>query len=617
MKHLTLGPDLKLPAADAVVQKQAFLGRTGSGKTYAAMKHAEQLLRSGAQIVAVDWVGIWWGLRLDARGRKPSFAAARFVGRPLYIFGGEHGDVPLDVNAGDRFARLIVEKGVSAVLDVSLMRKHQRQTFVTQFAEEFFHAKKGRRSPVHVYLEEAQAFLPQMAPRGSERMLGAFEDIGKVGRNYGIGLSLISQRPQAVHKDVLNQSEVLYLFQLSGPQERKAVEAWAVDVAGERDSALDMLPHLKKGECIVWSPQWLRRKDQVSIGQRETFDVTPNATLTELIEPKPLTEADLKDLTASIEDVVERAEQTDVKALQRKVLELQRQLQDASEPAAAAIAKLKAKNADLTRLLRERRAQQLERFHKAVGELSTTGKAAMELAATILSGLQAQAEALAAPAPGSIDQQRTAVDGNGTRYRIENGIARPLPSATAPTPAVPKALPAGNAPGSPTVNSGRSGGTLAAAKTGDNAADRILAAAAMFAGPVPARRVAIMAGVSRSKSTWRIAMARLRKDGLIGDAPGDLIFATIDGADVAKGLPKLPEGEALVDYWRAQLGEGAARQIFEAVVSRRSVERDELLDVAGVDPGKSTFRIAMAKLTGLGLVERRGSAIVAADYLPQ
>ena len=46
MKQLRIAADLSLPV-DAVTQKFAFLGRTGSGKTYAATKLAELMLEAG------------------------------------------------------------------------------------------------------------------------------------------------------------------------------------------------------------------------------------------------------------------------------------------------------------------------------------------------------------------------------------------------------------------------------------------------------------------------------------------------------------------------------------------------------------------------------------------
>jgi hypothetical protein len=68
---LKLADDLALPADEAVTQKYGFIGRSGSGKSYAAMRLAELFLDHGAQIIALDWVGIWWSLRLAADGKTP------------------------------------------------------------------------------------------------------------------------------------------------------------------------------------------------------------------------------------------------------------------------------------------------------------------------------------------------------------------------------------------------------------------------------------------------------------------------------------------------------------------------------------------------------------------
>lgn len=46
-------------------------------------------------------------------------------------------------------------------------------------------------------------------------MLGAVEDIVRLGRNYGSGCMLLSQRPQSVNKEVLNQVECLFVGQIN------------------------------------------------------------------------------------------------------------------------------------------------------------------------------------------------------------------------------------------------------------------------------------------------------------------------------------------------------------------------------------------------------------------
>jgi hypothetical protein len=159
------------------------------------MRLAELFLDAGAQVIALDWVGIWWSLRLAADGKGVGFPN-------VYIFGGEHADVDLRPESGALMADLVVDKHISVVLDVMHFRKAERTRFATAFAEQFFHRKKTARSACHLFIEEAQAYLPQMVRGDEARMVGVFEDIGKVGRNYGIGNSLISQRPQAINKDV-------------------------------------------------------------------------------------------------------------------------------------------------------------------------------------------------------------------------------------------------------------------------------------------------------------------------------------------------------------------------------------------------------------------------------
>ena len=102
---LRISDDLALPI-DAVTQKFGFLGRTGSGKTYGANKLAEQMLEAKAQIVVLDPVGVWWGLRVGTL----KIDSVTPPGYPIPILGGMHGDIPLEPGAGALIADLIVDK---------------------------------------------------------------------------------------------------------------------------------------------------------------------------------------------------------------------------------------------------------------------------------------------------------------------------------------------------------------------------------------------------------------------------------------------------------------------------------------------------------------------------
>src|SRR5213075_2066852 len=143
--------------------------------------------------------------------------------------------------------------------------------FAMDFGARFFFRKKAAPSAVHLFIEESQEFIPQNPMRDEAKMLHVWTRIQKLGRNFGIGSSLISQRPQEVNKKVLNQTELLFVFQLTGPQEREAVANWIEEKGIEEDIAAE-LPKLERGCPHAWSPAWLNISKIVRITQKWTFD---------------------------------------------------------------------------------------------------------------------------------------------------------------------------------------------------------------------------------------------------------------------------------------------------------------------------------------------------------
>ncbi len=58
---------------EALKESVAIIGRTGSGKTFAAKGAVELLLREGARVCIIDPTSVWWGLRsVQKRSRAPS-----------------------------------------------------------------------------------------------------------------------------------------------------------------------------------------------------------------------------------------------------------------------------------------------------------------------------------------------------------------------------------------------------------------------------------------------------------------------------------------------------------------------------------------------------------------
>lgn len=322
-QHLPFADNMNLPI-EAATETFGDLGKKRSGKTYGAQRRFELLFGAGVQCVALDGVGNWWSLRAAADGKGQ--------GLSVYVFGGPHGDVPLEPAGGAFVARLVVERGLSVVLDVSRFRKGERKRFVTDFAEEFFHQKKDHPSAVHLFLEEAHMFVPQRMQAGEERMLGAFEDIVRIGGNYGIGTTLISQRASSVNKDVLTQVECLVAYQTSSAQDKKAIREWVEENDSEGAALLGELKSLQKGDAIFWSPSWLRVFKRIHVTRKDTFDAssTPKVGSQATRRQPRLAKVDLEQIGQAMKDAVERQKENDPAALKATIKALQARLDKGS-----------------------------------------------------------------------------------------------------------------------------------------------------------------------------------------------------------------------------------------------------------------------------------------------
>lgn len=573
---LKLGDALALPAVEAVTQKYGFIGRSGSGKSYAAMKLAELFLGAGAQIIALDWVGIWWSLRLAANGKHPGF-------EHVYIFGGEHADVDLRPESGALMADLVVDKHISVVLDVMHFRKAERTRFATAFAEQFFHRKKTARTACHLFIEEAQAYLPQMVRGEEARMVGVFEDIGKVGRNYGIGNSLISQRPQAINKDVLNQIEVLLAFQTNGPQERKAIAGWTAENTDAGAAMMQELPKLRVGDALVWSPQWLRIAEQVHIEKRDTYDASSTPTQqAKAIRPKTLAKADLEQLGEEIQATIEKAKADDPNELRKQITELKRQVaQSASQP--------KPTNEQI------RQPKTVEKFILKDGQLARAEK--------LIGRVTALVERLSAVVP-ALDATGRAIGAAIVRTR-QATASQPVASATPARRAMPPApsMRASRAPSAPS-DPGSHEGSL---PPGEHAT---LTAALQYPDGLDKKRLGILTGYKRSSRDAYIA--RLAQKGLV-ETRGAFLYPTDAGRSALNGsFQALPTGADLVEYWRARLPEGE-RKTLEILLAALGgdVERESIDQGTGYK--RSSRDAYLTRLKARGLVDFSARGMVRAS----
>ena len=552
--------EMTIPA-DAVTQTIAILARRGQGKTYFARGLAEEMGRVGAQFVVLDPVDHWWGLRSGLDGESP--------GLPVYIFGGKHGDLPLHDSSGAVLADAIADTGISAILCTRHLSQSGKRRFVADFCERIYERKgaQDEKTPLHLFIEECQEYVPQRLNKGDERMFGAVRRIVRLGRGDGFGVSLISQRPQSINKDVLTQCEVLVCFQVTHKLDRRALEDWveAQDTDGHREQFMSELAGLQRGEGWVWSPAWLQVFERVRFRENATYDSSSTPTADAAVAgPRVMAELDLADLRGRMEATIEQVEANDPRALRQRIAALQRERDEA-----------RAAKPDTV----------VERVEVPVVDPETH-----ERISALIDALQGVAE----------DLGRALVRAERQHPRAPQ---QPPPSA-APTHA------SAMSPASGVVN--RDAGAEVTLKKG---ARRMLANLVAFhPRPLTRRQLGTLAMLRPTGGTFSSYLSDLRRNGLI-DEEADCLRPTEAGQRFDnRSQAAIQTTDELVDAYKRQLKAGARRMFDELLEAYPSgYSRSDLAERAGIEASGGTFSSYLSDLRRNGLIHEEPDGVVRVD----
>lgn len=261
MKTLNLG--FKMPL-NAATRAFAFLGMRGGGKTYGGAVFAEEFADVNVPFVVFDPIDVWWGLKVAADGKGK--------GLPVVVFGARHADIPLTRDMGKLIAQAVVRDNVNVIISTLGIEggKTAERQIIADFSEELLSINN---TPRHIFIEEAHEYLPQRVFGAAGKVFNAVSNLVVMGRNQGIGVTLLNQRAATVNKDVLTQVDTLVAFKNTSPQDRKALSEWMEhnsDPAVFKKFAAQ-LSSLGKGECWVWSPEFLNVFEKAKIRPRRTF----------------------------------------------------------------------------------------------------------------------------------------------------------------------------------------------------------------------------------------------------------------------------------------------------------------------------------------------------------
>lgn len=536
---LNIAEGLELPLS-FVTGTQAILGIKGSGKSHTASVEAEELLEAGQQIVVIDPTGAWWGLRSSKDGEAAGYA--------VVVMGGHHADLPLPPTAGRHVAAAVFATRTSIVLDLSTMNKTEQAVFIGALLEELYRLMDATKV-LHLFADEAHMYAPQGARGEKTRSAGAMEAVVSRGRIKGIGVTMITQRPQKLNKDVLTQADTLCCHRLSHPLDIKAVKEW-VDVhasAAASKSLVAGLPNLATGTAWFWTPL-VDRFEKVSIRDRRTFDSgrTPVPGVTAVV-PKKIADVDVDSLRAAIEAGMKPAEKSEgnlgasdlrskIRSLEIQLDETQKQLRETQTP-----------------------GQTVGQLYQAMQEANSALRYASDLNG-VLTTLRDRLRDLHAGATATAPRDDTKV-----RDDAKKKLTTPDSALSVCEQAIVDTL-------------------------------------AYYRNGRTRKQIAIEAGYSHTSGSYGAAISRLLKKGMVDSivAPsGNGLILTDAGRAVAQKTKR----RNLLEYWKGKLGKCEAALLQALHDTPHAVERSELAYTTGYSARSGSYGAAISKLLDLALVQ--------------
>ena len=401
-------------------------------------------------------------------------------------------------------------------------------------------------------------------------------------------MTLITQRPAVLHKDVLTQCEVLIALRMTGPRDVAAIDEW-VRLHADEDEAKKLkasLPALPIGTAWVWSPGWLSTLQQIKVRKRETFDSSATPKVGQKrVEPSARALVDLDALRERLQSQVEAELASDPRELQRQIADLKTQLRARSQtvervevPVEVIVEKPILAEGEVERL--EEKARDMLALAKDLGNLGGE--------------ILAKLNELGAP---------TAVP-----LKLAPELVAATPTAKAPRPQ--------SAP----VTTATSKAKPALDEKLSRPQQRILDALATFAtlglADVARSNVAVWSQQSPKSGGFTNNLGVLRSAGLVEYPSSGRVALTALGSSHAEAVEALMTLAQLHDAWCSYLS-GPQERIVRALIAiyPDAMTRAELAEATEQSAGSGGYSNNLGALRSLGLVDYPQSGHVAATAL--
>lgn len=594
----------------------AVLGMTGSGKTSTEKLIIEQVVEDGARVCVLDTLkSDWWGITSSASGKR--------AGLPFKILGGPRGHVPLHSSAGKAIGQLVGSgKLPLSIVDMADFEAGGLQRFFVDFAQALW---KSVRGVVYLVIEEAHEVAPkERAGFGAENMaIHWAKKLATGSRTKGIRLIVATQRVQSLHNAVLGSCGTLIAHRLAYDADQEPVIKWLKGtnkaLAGEIAESLSSLPDgtgwICNGRAGVFQriafPKFKTYDNtKTPDGDSDEFEVTTAAV-------------DETELRALIGDAVKDADATDVKKLQGRIADLERQLRDrpthetvrevhVSDPHEIAVAEERGYQRCADQL--DRCADQLDRAVDRIVEFYRSTGSMLRMAEEAV-GMFRFLDPIA-PSPMQFQEaitRSTSRSGSPPSSAVGPASGRKLPERAVLRESVPRATTPHRPSGKPSPEAS-GGGTLKPAL--QNAVDAIAWWRKIGFDPIERSRACVVAGLSPRASTFGVYVAELVKLDLVEvPAPGKVKLT-----DAGWSIANVPTATTAAELRRmvSELLSPKPRQVFDVIYKAypREVHRRDVAEAVNLSPTASTTGVYIAEVAAFGIVETSSPGHVrAADWL--
>ena len=150
------------------------------------------------------------------------------------------------------FVGLGEPKRAVTVIDLSSVPFDVRPTVAAQIGRLAFEFNywnpKYREFPILLVCEEAHAYIPRASESQFSASRKSMERIAKEGRKYGVGLTVVSQRPHEVSETVLAQCGTFICLRITNPNDQGYVRSLVPESEGD---LVSVLAGLGRGEALV------------------------------------------------------------------------------------------------------------------------------------------------------------------------------------------------------------------------------------------------------------------------------------------------------------------------------------------------------------------------------